>query len=126
MFKMQANTHLKETELTMYAKDKTTVLDRREMLRVKVKSLAEEARIIRLEEKRSSGSLRQELYLHRIQVVRGASRDAHLAYGFILGRTYEQMESKHTSGKAPNWAAVRTMLKKYGPKDFVEPDCMKK
>lgn len=35
----------------MYGKDRTTITDRREMLRVKLKSLGEEARIIRLEEK---------------------------------------------------------------------------
>jgi hypothetical protein len=107
----------------MYAKDRTTIVDRREMLRVKVKSLAEEARIIRREESRSFGELRDELHRHRAQYLRAIARDTHIAYGFIKGRTLEQMEAK--SEKSPNWDAVRKMIKKYGPRDFVEPECMR-
>lgn len=107
----------------MYAENRTTITDRREMLRVKLKSLAAESKIIRREEKRSWGNLRTELYLHRIQVVRSAARHTSLAYGFIRGIPYEQMEKSCTA--APDWASVRTMLKKYGPAKFVEPDCMR-
>lgn len=99
----------------MYAKDRKTVVDRREMLRVKVKSLAEEARIIRREEQKSHGWIRDQLYLHRINEVRRAARDAHIAYGLIKGRTIEQMEPGRKS--EPNWEAINKMLKKYGPKD---------
>lgn len=97
----------------MYSKDRTTIVDRREMLKVKVKSLACEAKIIRKEEKRSCGPLREELYLHRVNVVRREARHAHLAYGFIRGRTIEQMECK----KSPPYdkAKVEKMIKKYGP-----------
>ena len=49
----------------MYAKDKETIIDRREMLRIKVKSLTAEARIIRVEERKTFGALRNELHIHR-------------------------------------------------------------
>ena len=107
----------------MYAKDKTTIIDRREMLKVKLKSLAEEARIIRREERKTHGRLQQELYLHRVSVVRQAARETHLAYGFIRGLKLEQMEASAVT--PPNWDNIRKMIKKYGPKDFVEPECMK-
>ena len=89
------------------------IIDRREMLRVKVKSLAAESRIIRQEEKHSRGLLRDELHLHRVGIVRSESRSACLALGFIKGRTYEQMEKD--PGTKPNWAKVNQLLKKYGP-----------
>lgn len=96
-----------------------TILDRREMLRVKIKSLAEEARIIRKEEQRTRGPLREEIYLHRIRDVRSEARSAQLAYGFIRGRTLEQMESK--SRTKPNWKRVRDLCKKYGAYGFEPP-----
>jgi hypothetical protein len=107
----------------MYSKDRT-LLDRREMLRVKVKSLADEARIIRREERKTFGTLREELYRHRMDVVRYEARHAHLAYGFIRGLTYEQMES--STNQSPNWERVRQLIKKYGPKNFAEPSVMQK
>jgi hypothetical protein len=100
----------------MYDRDRNTIIDRREMLRVKVKSLAAEARIIRREEQRSHGQLRQELHEHRAQYLRGIARSTHIAYGLIKGRTIEQMEPTRTS--EPDWDAIDKMLKKYGPKDF--------
>ena len=106
----------------MYADKIETILDRREMLRVKVKSLAEESRIIRREELRTYGQLRFELWEHRVKDVRGESRCSGLAYGFIRGKTLEQMEPK--SEKEPDWKRVQALLKKYGPKDFVLPPCM--
>jgi hypothetical protein len=96
----------------MYDKN-GNIIDRREMLRIKLKSLAEEARIIRREERKTTGYLREALYLHRINDVRRAARDAHIAYGLIKGRTIEQMEPSRKS--EPNWDAVEKMLKKYGP-----------
>lgn len=118
----------------MYAKDRKTIVDRREMLRVKLKSLAEEARIIRREEHRTRGELRHELSMHRRGVVRQAARATHLAYGFIRGRTLEQMEPRRNvylpaylveHCEQALWADVRKMLKKYGPPGMVEPECMR-
>jgi adenosylmethionine-8-amino-7-oxononanoate aminotransferase len=101
-----------------------SIVDRREMLRVKIKSLVAEAKIIRHEEAKTHGALRDELHFHRISAVRGEARSAHLAYGFIRGRTYEQMEAKtHTP---PYWKRVRELCRKYGPAQFVEPEVLKK
>lgn len=64
--------------------------------RVKIKSLAEEARIIRKEEKRAHGldyvpgSLRQ----HRVWNVRNEQRATLLAYAFYRGKPYSLVEQK--------------------------------
>lgn len=108
----------------MYAKDRTTIIDRREMLRVKLKNLADEARLIRREESKTHGALREELRGHRRGIVRSEARCTLLAYGFIKGLTLEQMEPKRDS--EPNWDKVRAMLKKYGPVGMLEPEVMKK
>lgn len=107
----------------MYSKDQATVVDRREMLRVKLINLMQEARLIRREETRTHGELRNELREHRVGIVRQAARETHLAYGFIRGRTYAQMEANCEKAKAPDWAAVRKMIGKYGPRNFVYPEC---
>ncbi len=113
----------------------STVLDRREQLRVKLKSLAEEARIIRKEERRIFGQLREELYRHRIGIVRFEARCSHLAYGFIRGLTLEQMEPRRNVD-IPEYVAeaidkalfkrVQELIKKYGPKDSLAPEVLKK
>lgn len=89
--------------------------DRREMLKIKLKSLAAEAKIIRKEERKTRGTLREELYRHRIDVVRVVARDTHIAYGIIRGKTIDQMEPTRKS--EPNWDAIEKMVKKYGPKE---------
>lgn len=87
--------------------------DQRVYLRVKIKSLAEEARIIRREEQRSKlwGA---GLTNHRKFVVRPEARNAQLAYGFLRGRTYEQLEN--STKTAPDWDKVRALVAKYGIK----------
>lgn len=100
----------------MYDNDTKKIIDRREMLRVKLKSLAAEARIIRREELRTHGALREELHRHRVDIVRKVARDTHVAYGLIRGRTYEQIEPKTNPDSAPDWDAVNKMVAKYGPK----------
>lgn len=102
----------------MYAKDKTTIIDRREMLRVKIKSLADEAKIIRREEHRTRGELRQELHLHRIGIVRSEARAAHIAYGLVRGLPLDRIEPGRTDFRKLNpdvQNRVRALLKKYGP-----------
>jgi len=91
----------------------TEIKDRRKMLKVKLKSLAAESRIIRLEELRSRGSLRDELCVHRRTIVRSESRHTGLAYGFIRGRSYSQLEP--TAKRDPDWKRVEKMIKQYGP-----------
>ena len=92
------------------------IVDRREMLRVKLKSLAAEAKIIRHEERKTSGELRFELHDHRINVVRKVARETHIAYGLIRGRTIEQIEPGRTEIPAALIPGVKKMVEKYGPK----------
>ena len=88
-------------------------MDNRTYLKVKIKSLAAEAKIIRIEEKRARRpGLRRGLEDHRRGIVRTEARHTHLAYGFIRGLEYHQMES--TTHEAPNWEKVRKMVEKYG------------
>lgn len=89
--------------------EKTQFRDRRLYLKIKLKSLAAEARIIRHEERK--GFLYAELRDHRIMVVRKEARHTLLAYGFLRGRTRAQIE---TSKKPVDWAKVESMVKKYG------------
>lgn len=94
--------------------------DRREMLRVKVKSLAAEARLIRREELRTHGALRDELRQHRVGTVRRAARDALLAYGFARGCTLARMEPYHR--QPGNREEVARMLLRYGGRRLTEED----
>lgn len=96
----------------MYANQTSTLLDRREMLRVKLKSLAAEARFIRKEELRTRGALRAELWQHRTHAVRSEARATHVAYGLLRGLQLVQIEPH--SDTPPNWRKVRAMLRKYG------------
>lgn len=99
--------------------------DRRAMLRVKVKSLADEARIIRREERRSrTGWLKDELMLHRRGVVRSAARTAHVAYGIIKGVPLERIESPKVPRSDVFWKGVRTLVARYGPLDRQERDAL--
>lgn len=100
----------------MYTRD-GVLHDRREMLRVKLKSLAEEARMIRTEERRTTGTLREELRAHRAGVVRYETRATHLAYGIIRGREVDRIEKPLAPRPSHLWDKVRTMVKKYGPVD---------
>jgi hypothetical protein len=102
----------------MLSKDGKLLLDRRELLRVKVKSLAAEARIIRREEKRARGVIREELRWHRVTDLRIEARLSFLAYGLIRGRTLEQLEPRtrvENALRKPQWDRIAAMLKKFGP-----------
>lgn len=88
------------------------VFDLREMLRVKVKSLAAEAAIIRREEQRSRGTIRNQLHEHRVGLLRREARSAHLAYGFIRGRSLGEMEQP--GSRRVDWPAVHRMVRRYG------------
>lgn len=90
-------------------------------LKVKIKSLAAEAVIIRREERRfkkRNHPVRLDLAAHRRFAVRPEARDALLAYGFLRGRAYKQIEAK--AHKPPNWQNVSRLAAKYGT-----PDAMK-
>jgi hypothetical protein len=95
-------------------------------LKIKIISLAAEARIIRaeerkwprerdfpLEQRQEPGSkkrwvTRVELASHRRVVVRGEARSALLAYGYLRGRAYRQIEA--TSHEPPNMTRVAEIV----------------
>lgn len=55
---------------------------------------------------------RDSLREHRKTIVRPAARDAALAYGFLRGRSYLQIERKRFTD--PNWAAIEQMVIRHG------------
>jgi hypothetical protein len=94
-------------------------------LKIKLKSLAAEAKIIRREELRlncspslgediaaRNTSERTALYVHRIITVRSECRATHLAYGYLRGRAYHQLEA--SCRERPDWARVARMVYRYG------------
>ena len=112
----------------MYAPDRKTIHDRREMLRVKVKSLAAEARIIRHEERRTSGAIQSELRWHRTHDLRREARRSFVAYGLIRGKSTDRLEGRLKPGNElsdVDWKAIGVMLKKYGPAKLDLPEPLK-
>ena len=83
-------------------------------LKIKIMSLAAEARIIRTEERKRPGpsDARQGLHQHRVQDVRRECRSASLAYGFLRGRGYRALEAK--CYEEPRWGRVIELVRKYG------------
>lgn len=119
-------------------------------LKVKIKSLAAEAQMIRSEERKCNIGCRARVKIrrrlrksnelttterskmerqlaapsekamkafwglryHRVYDVRGEARAAHVAYGFLRGRTYAQVEGAALS--SPDWPRVEALVKKYG------------
>lgn len=71
-------------------------MKRNPFLRVKLKSLAEEARIIRIEERRANEAgkyqLQSDLREHRVIIVRWNARATLLAYQFLRGVPYQVVE----------------------------------
>lgn len=86
-------------------------------MRVKVKSLAAEATIIRLEERRALGRNDIDLYVslsgHRRLEVRQEQRSALLAYAFVRGRDYGRCE-KPGKDNPPDLKRVQQLVEKYG------------
>lgn len=102
-------------------------------LKVKIKSLAAEAYIIRREERRAKSECRwfrhkqgQEANLmqaesvffslkhHRTFDIRDESRSAQVAYGYIRGKSYPNVENA-TPFNPPTWNRVVDLVVKYGP-----------
>lgn len=72
------------------------------MLKVKIKSLSEETKLIRLEERRcgKDEQLRYSLHLHRIGVVRQELWASYIAYAFLRKRDLRDVV--HAAGQ-PGW-----------------------
>jgi len=118
-------------------------------LKIKIKSLAAEARIIRHEEHKALtngrkcareatqlnhdgkdatafGSYRDEHYSawrslrhHRADHLRGISRSNHIAYSFLRGRSYAEVENRCASDNKPDWAAIEKVIKGFGIPDDI-------
>lgn len=85
-------------------------------LKVKIKSLAEEARIIRREEKKSANTLRNRLHEHRTYDVRRESRASFIAYGYLGGKSLFVVEQKGKRCPAIDRRAY-SIVKKFGTAD---------
>lgn len=89
-------------------------------LKIKLKSLAAEQRIIRREELANKGNIAKagSLHYHRVCCVRPIIRATHIAYGLLNGLEYNEIE--RSTKTVPHWGKVEAMLKKYGTeKDLV-------
>ncbi len=92
-------------------------MKRNPFLRVKIKSLAAEAKIIRADElkavKYEDYYLQTQLRDHRLDVVRPEARLSQLAYQYLRGIPYAFVEQPKEDNK-PIWSNVLPMVKKYG------------
>lgn len=87
-------------------------------LRVKIKSLAAEAKIIRAEEsKKKNSGFREGLHNHRVVDVRREQRATLLAYGYLRGKSLQEIEK--TTLRIPYYTRdrVRRMVEKYGTRE---------
>jgi len=89
------------------------MINKKLALKVKAKHLAEESRIIRIEEKRNSGDTREWLYLHRIYGVRPECRATHIAYAFAKGTPLAKVERYPERIPVSVWARVTAMIQRY-------------
>lgn len=94
-------------------------MKRNTFLRVKLKSLTAEAKIIQHEEKKANSfkdySLQNELSEHRKGIVRRETRATILAYQYLRGLPYSVCESPNPNKDNPvDWSSVERMIKKYG------------
>lgn len=89
-------------------------------MKVKIKSLAAEAKIIRLEEakvlnwRKPDEKLYQSLRTHRVSDVRKEQRAAMLAYGFLRGKVYGEIERKSNPSNPPDMTRVKQLVEKFG------------
>ena len=85
-------------------------------LKVKIKHLAEEARIIRAEERKANQAgeydLQNSLHLHRTGKLRREARATLLAYQFLRGIPYAACEP--SAKTTPDTKAFQRMCKDYG------------
>ena len=99
---------------SLYLNSCPPAIDRQTHLRVKIKTLAVEATLIRHEEQRYPGasSTRTSLREHRVGIVRREQRASLLAYAFLRGRQYLDVERGAKS--PPSHARVAKIAKSFG------------
>lgn len=82
-------------------------------LKIKIKTLVNEARDIRREELRRRGTSEATLLRdHRLYVVRPATRDNLIAYAIIRGRNYLAIEPHCRT--PPNWSEIAKLVERFG------------
>lgn len=81
-------------------------------LRVNIKSLAAEARIIRQEAKRAGYPYSGILTEHRRGKLREEARYSHLALGYVRGRTYASMEGPKRLARCKPSADPKVLMSK--------------
>lgn len=81
-------------------------------LRVNVKSLAREARIIRQETRRAGAEYKNTLAHHRRVTVRKEARVAQLALAFVRGRRYRTVEQKSVDSNLERGELIERVIKK--------------
>jgi hypothetical protein len=80
-------------------------------LKVKIKSLAAEAVIIRQEERKNSGATRFTLHQHRVFDVRKEARCSLIAYGYLRGRPLASFEK--SGSRKPDWGNAERIAKRF-------------
>ena len=89
------------------------MLNKKIQLKVKIKSLAEESQIIRKEIKKSRDvGLTSSLQGHRIIVVRKEARHSLLAYAFLRGKKYSEVEN--SAHEIPDFVKVGKLVENFG------------
>ena len=83
-------------------------------LKIKIKNLADEARTIRVEERKLRGMDKWRLQHHRKTVVRMAARRTQIAYAVIKGRDWTANASYDPFTARSDQKEVERMVRKYG------------
>jgi len=83
-------------------------------LRVKIKTLAAESQIIRKEmlKFRTTNPYYERLHHHRVDELRKEARASLIAYGFLNGLAYSEIEE--SSYEPPLWGRVKQIVTKFG------------
>lgn len=81
-------------------------------LKIKIRSLADEAKSIRREANKSKGMAKWRLNDHRTSVVRDHARHNLLAYGILIGTPYKAMEGR--CYRSPDFSRISTIAKRFG------------
>lgn len=84
-------------------------------LRIKIKSLAAEATIIRNEARKVKGMVKWGLNNHRTETLRNYARHNLLAYGLLKKIPYSTIEQK--CEKVPNFKMILEIAKRFGASD---------
>lgn len=100
-----------------------TINDERHLLKVRIKHLTAEAKIIREEENQHHGMSKWKMQNHRKTTLRDAARRTQFAYAIIRGRTRERTAGTygtkvHSLKRFQDQEAVAKLVKKYGDPDI--------